>query len=154
MAQPQASTFTKVVAAAILLGSVTVAWFVWRRNVGSHVLKSFTQAQVIGRPPTWDQTIIFGDGRSVQVFGHDGPGGSISFKYSDDSEPKQIVGSWDYVYPCEIRYNQDTQRIYIRQSGLSGGMFKEIVLYEYDLKARNMIHRVHVSAGSLSNQSK
>jgi len=103
------------------------------------------------RSEEWDRTLTFSNNLSVRIYGHEGPSGvgAIYLKYSDEATPRMIAGSWDYVGPYAIRFDQQLRVLFIKQSGLSAGVFKETILCEYDLQRRTMLHQVHISNPSL-----
>lgn len=98
-------------------------------------------------PPTrgWDTTITIPDGSKATIEGADKVGGNIFVRYEPGGRLQAVVQPGDYIYPSDVRLNPSLGRLYVKASGLAGGISQETWLYEYDLQKRKQVRkrRVH-----------
>jgi hypothetical protein len=50
----------------------------------------------------------------------------------------------DYVYPGDVRMNAQGNLLYVKASGLAGGIWQQTWLFEYDLRAERLVARQQV----------
>lgn len=102
-------------------------------------------------PPTrgWDTTITIASGSRATVEGAEKVWGRIVVWYESDALPVTAVKPGDYIYPSDVRLNDSRDRLYVKASGLAGGMSQQTWLYEYDLQARQQVRRQRVHPESL-----
>ena len=58
----------------------------------------------------------------------------------------------DYVYPSDIRFNAQTNLLFVKSSGLAGGITHETWLFEYDLLGQRLIERRRVADDALPTE--
>jgi hypothetical protein len=50
----------------------------------------------------------------------------------------------DYVYPSDVRINTPDDLLYVKASGLAGGIRHQTWLFEYDLRGPRLVARQEV----------
>jgi cell division septation protein DedD len=68
--------------------------------------------------------------------------GEATARYSDESSQRVIAPGEDYIWPQELRLDPTSQVLYVRTSGLGGGIFPTTRLIAYDLRKRSRITRI------------
>ena len=68
--------------------------------------------------------------------------GQASVTYSDESSPRIVALSEDYIWPQELRLDPVSQILFVRTSGLGGGIFPTTRIIEFDLKKRSRVTRI------------
>jgi len=63
----------------------------------------------------------------------------VTVTYLASGEHFVAANVGDYVYPYDIRINNQNGRLDILASGVAGGIWERTVLFEYDLRARREI---------------
>jgi hypothetical protein len=58
---------------------------------------------------------------------------------------KVAADAEDYVYPSDVRVSNQNDLLYIKASGLAGGVNHETWLFEYDLRNQHLVTRERVS---------
>jgi hypothetical protein len=89
----------------------------------------------------WDAEITITNGSKVTVKAASMVGGLVTVTYPASGEQVVAANAGDYVYPFDIRINNQNDQLYIVASGLAGGIWQRTVLFEYDLRARRQIAR-------------
>jgi hypothetical protein len=84
-------------------------------------------------------------GVSVRVEAYCFVGGHVTVKYSDEGVSRSVTSTRDYVYPCDLRLDPQSSRLYVKSEGVAGGLWHEVTLHEYDLGARRSMQSVHAS---------
>ena len=70
--------------------------------------------------------------------------GRITLQYEADGREVVAVDAGDYIYPDDVRLNEGRDRLYVKASGLAGGIWHETRLYEYDLVKRRQVRKTRV----------
>jgi len=86
----------------------------------------------------------------VKIFGAQEVGGRISVRFESDGEEKVAANSGDYIYPSDVRYDRELNRLYVRTSGRPpafGG--DQTWLFEYDLQRRRRTDRKRAEPSAL-----
>jgi hypothetical protein len=98
------------------------------------------------QPPTreWDAVLSLRDGSKVAVFGYQAVGGHISVKYGRPEVEAVVANSGDYVYPSDVRVDNSRDIMYVKTSGLGGGLRQETWLFEYDLAKHSRLRVARV----------
>jgi hypothetical protein len=97
----------------------------------------------------WDTPLTLSDGSKVIVSGTQSPGGRINMRYLTKGRGSLVADAGDYVYPSDIRFNNQKDLLYVKASGLAGGVIEETWLFEYDLRAQRQVLRQRVVNGAL-----
>ena len=82
---------------------------------------------------SWNATVTLKDGSKVTVKAATMPGGLVTVSYPASGQQFVAANAGDYVYPYDIRIDNQNDRLYIVASGLAGGIWSRTVLFEYDL---------------------
>jgi hypothetical protein len=97
----------------------------------------------------WDTPLILGDGSRVIVSGADAVGGRIVLKYGNSDRIDLAADAGDYVYPSDVRLDAENELLYVKARGFAGGISRETVLFEYDLRAHRLVKRQQVEDDGL-----
>jgi hypothetical protein len=101
----------------------------------------------------WDTPLILRGGLRVIVSGADAVGGRIVVKYGYNDQINNRVevaaDAGDYVYPSDVRLNANNELLYVKASGVAGGISHETILFEYDLRGRRLARRQRVANDGL-----
>jgi hypothetical protein len=104
----------------------------------------------------WDTPLILRGGLRVIVSGADAVGGRIVVKYGYNDQINNRVevaaDAGDYVYPSDVRLNADNELLYVKASGVAGGISHETILFEYDLRGRRLVRRQRVANDGLPTE--
>lgn len=95
-------------------------------------------------PQSWDSTIELTDKSQVQVEGATLPGGRINVHYLATGQTAEAANAGDYVYPADVRIDRRRDLLYVRASGLAGGIWHETWLFEFDLRQKMLLQRHRV----------
>jgi len=103
------------------------------------------------QPPTrgWDAKVTIAGGARVTVKGADMVGGRIMVRYEPDGPELVAVQPGDYIYPSDVRLDAARRSLYVKASGLAGGIWEETWLFEYDLQRRQQVSRILVEPSVL-----
>ena len=103
------------------------------------------------RPPTreWEHAVRLAGGATVTIRGFQAPSGRIEVQYSPNGHAEVAASAGDYVYPTDVRVDQASKRLYVKASGLAGGLTPETWLFEYDLSMHKQTERLKVDGGVL-----
>ncbi len=112
---------------------------------------AFSKKSTMGGPHTreWDTPVTLPDGSKVVVSGTQSPGGRISVYYANSGRKVVAANAGDYVYPSDVRLNSQNQLLYVKATGLAGGLRNETWLFEYDLRAQRLVARQEVTSNTL-----
>jgi hypothetical protein len=107
------------------------------------------------QPPTraWDYTLMLRDGTSIHVSGAQMPGGRIDVRYTPDGKEDVAANAGDYIYPADVRFDHEGDRLYVKASGAPaafGG--PQTWLFEYDLRQKRQTGRVLVDPSVLPQE--
>jgi hypothetical protein len=69
------------------------------------------------------------------------PGGKISVRYVAAGRESVAANAGDYVYPSDVRANAQDDLLYVKASGLAGGIWHETWLFEFDLHGKKLVQR-------------
>jgi len=83
------------------------------------------------------------------VKGSQSVGGTISVLYPMSDQELVAVNAGDYVYPADVRVNAQSDLLYVKASGLAGGIWRQTWLFEYDLRGQRLAARQQVANESL-----
>ena len=89
----------------------------------------------------WETPVTLTDGSKVMVVGYQMPGGRITARYLTTGRELEAANAGDYVYPSDVRFNAQTNLLFVKASGLAGGITHETWLFEYDLLGQRLIER-------------
>lgn len=82
----------------------------------------------------WNATVTTKNGSEVTVNAATMPGGIVTVTYLASGQRFIAANAGDYVYPYDIRIDNQNDRLYVVASGLAGGIWSRTVLFEYDLQ--------------------
>jgi hypothetical protein len=100
--------------------------------INAHSLVPTWNARIYPPVVSWDQKVDLGCGLTFVVLADEFVEGRFEAKLPNESTTRTMVIPGDYVYPCAIRINHDSKRMYFKASGLVGGLYPETRIYEYD----------------------
>jgi hypothetical protein len=100
----------------------------------------------------WETPVTLSDGSKVMVVGYQMPGGRITARYLTTGRELEVANAGDYVYPADVRFNGQTNLLFVKASGLAGGINHETSLFEYDLLSQRLIERRRVSDNTLPRE--
>lgn len=105
----------------------------------------------VGGPHTreWEAPVTLSDGSKVTVVGYQMPGGRITARYATTGRELEAANAGDYIYPSDVRFNAQTNHLFVKASGLAGGITHETWLFEYDLLTQHLIERRRVADRAL-----
>jgi hypothetical protein len=86
------------------------------------------------------------------VVGYQMPGGRITARYVTTGRELEAANAGDYVYPSDVRFNAQTNLLFVKASGLAGGITNETWLFEYDLRRQRLIERRRVADSGLPTE--
>lgn len=94
-------------------------------------------------PPTreWDHTVRLRNGSNVTILGFQAVSGAIIVRDGASGEEHIAARSGDYVYPADVRYNAENEVLFIKTSGLAGGITQQTWLFQYDLNTHQEVER-------------
>ena len=101
---------------------------------------------------TWDATLTLTDGSKVVVSGGQLPGGRITVRYLATGRELEAANAGDYVYPSDVRLDPQNNHLYVKASGLAGGIWSETWLFEYDLRGQRLVARRKVVNDALPTE--
>jgi hypothetical protein len=103
------------------------------------------------QPPSrqWDRPIELRDGRRVVVLGLHAPGGAIALRYPGAAQPTVAADAGDYVYPSDVRWDRERDRLYVKAQGITAAGGERTVVFEYDLASRREVRREAVDSSRL-----
>lgn len=79
-------------------------------------------------------------------------GGRITARYVTTGRELEAANAGDYVYPRDVRFNAQTNLLFVKASGLAGGITHETWLFEYDLIGQRLIERRRVADSALPTE--
>jgi hypothetical protein len=85
----------------------------------------------------------------VVVTGFDAAGGVVVLRDAASGKSWTAINPGDYVYPTDIRIDSQRDYLYVRASGLAGGIQQQTWLFEYDLDRRQLLRKERVNEKSL-----
>jgi hypothetical protein len=97
----------------------------------------------------WNTQLTLKDHSTVTVRGAQSPGGRIEVEYQSSGQRKVAADAGDYVYPSDVRLNDQNNVLYVKASGLAGGISHETWLFAYDLSGQQLITRKRVADNAL-----
>lgn len=100
----------------------------------------------------WETPVTLSDGSKVIVVGHQMPGGRITARYVTIGREMEAANADDYVYPSDVRFNAQANLLFVKASGLAGGIMHETWLFEYDLLGQRLIERRPVVDSALPTE--
>jgi hypothetical protein len=93
----------------------------------------------------WNTPLTLKAGEKVIIRGTQSPGGRIEVEYANSGFRKIAADAGDYVYPADVRLDSQNDLLYVRASGLAGGMNYETWLFKYDLVKQRQVTKQLVS---------
>ena len=127
--------------------------------IGNEIIPEYKRASCLVfshepkiHPPTreWDTTLTLKSGVQVVVTGFDAVGGIVTLRDVASGKRWIAVNPGDYIYPNDIRIDSQREYLYVRASGLAGGINQETWLFEYDLNERRLLRKERVAEKALS----
>jgi hypothetical protein len=108
-------------------------------------------------PPTraWDYRLVTPGGMTVHISGAQMPGGRIDLAYQSDGIAVVAVDAGDYIYPADVRFDRQNDRLLVKASGVPaafGG--PQTWLFDFDLTHRRQTDRVRVDPAVLPSECK
>jgi hypothetical protein len=97
----------------------------------------------------WKATLSMRDGSQVIVAGAQVPGGIVGLFYPATGRKFVAANAGDYVYPSDVRVNAQNDFLYVKASGLAGGIWQRTYLFEYDLRQHRLLTRRRVKDSAL-----
>jgi hypothetical protein len=97
----------------------------------------------------WQSRLSLSGSSAVIVKGVQAPGGRITLEYPETGHQVVAADAGDYVYPADVRINGRSGMLYVKASGLAGGMSDQTWLFKYDLSGRKLVIKVKVDPKSL-----
>jgi hypothetical protein len=97
----------------------------------------------------WDTALTLSNGLKVVVGGAQFPGGRVNVHYLATGRESVAASPGDYVYPSDVRLNAHDDLLFVKASGLAGGIRQETWLFEYDLRGQRLMERRQVVNDSL-----
>jgi hypothetical protein len=76
-------------------------------------------------------------------------GGQIDIRYEEDGQELVAVNPGDYIYPSDVRIDNNAGVLYVKASGSAAGVWRETWLYEYDLQRRRQASKLLVDPSVL-----
>ena len=92
----------------------------------------------------WDTTLTLRNGSTVVVSGMQMPGGRIDVQDVATGRTSIAADAGDYVYPSDVRVDHQNDHLYVKASGLAGGIQHQTWLFDYDLGAPRAVARLQV----------
>jgi hypothetical protein len=86
------------------------------------------------------------------VRGAQSPGGRINVRYLANGRESVAADPGDYVYPSDVRLDARSDLLYVKASGLAGGIRQETWLFEYDLRGQRLMERQQIISDSLPTE--
>lgn len=150
--------YTSIHLRALVIGATLVCCVTCRRPVSkAPIIDEYRAAVCVPfsarsavTPHTreWDTPLPLKNGGSVIVRGTQSPGGRIELQYANGKR-KVAADAGDYVYPSDVRVNKQSNLLYIKASGLAGGINRETWLFEYDPNDQHLVTKQRVSDEAL-----
>jgi hypothetical protein len=72
------------------------------------------------------------------------PGGRIDVRDVASGRESVAANAGDYVYPSDVRVDLQNDHLYVKASGLGGGIRYETWLFDYDLRGKRAVSRLQV----------
>lgn len=107
------------------------------------------QPKIIPSSREWDTTLRLKNGMRVVVKGFEAVGGVVTLRDVASGESWTAINPGDYIYPSDIRIDSQRDYLYVRASGLAGGIDQQTWLFEYDLNRRRLVRKERVEDRSL-----
>jgi hypothetical protein len=139
--------------ALTLVAAVAAALWFLRPTEATVALAQYGRASCVspkqdGGRRYWNSTLSLPGGASVKVTAEDQTGGLAYVEFSDGTT-RHITTLRDYVYPHDLRIARESMTLWILNSGLGGGIFREAHLYEYNLVSRVLVRDLDVDPDDL-----
>jgi len=100
----------------------------------------------------WETAVTLSDGSKVMVVGYQMPGGRITVRYMTTGRELEAANAGDYVYPSDVRFDAQKNLLFVKASGLAGGINHETRLFEYDLLGQRLIESRRVCDTALPTE--
>lgn len=129
-----------------------------RPPIGTAIIAEYSRASCIGlytqstiHPPTreWNASLKLKNGMRVVVIAFDAVGGVVALRDVASGKSWTAINPGDYIYPSDIRVDFQRDYLYVRASGLAGGLDQETWLFEYDLDRQKLLRKNRVDEKSL-----
>ena len=101
------------------------------------------------RTREWNTTLSLRDGSQVLVSGLQLPGGWIEVSYPATGQKFVAAKAGDYVHPTDVRINPQNDILYVKATGLVGGIWQRTYLFAYDLRKHRLLTRRRVKDSAL-----
>ena len=91
----------------------------------------------------WNAALRLNDGSGVLITGAQMVGGRIDVQFLATGRVSVAANEGDYVYPSDVRIEHRTDHLYVKASGLAGGLQHQTWLIDYDLRGQEQVdHRL------------
>jgi hypothetical protein len=91
----------------------------------------------------WNAALRLNDGSAVLITGAQMVGGRIDVQFVATGRVSVAANEGDYVYPSDVRIDHRTDHLYVKASGLAGGLQHQTWLIDYDLRGQKQVdHRL------------
>lgn len=89
----------------------------------------------------WNAALTLNDGSGVLITGAQMVGGRIEVQFLATKRVSVAANEGDYVYPSDVRIDHRTDHLYVKASGLAGGLQHQTWLIDYDLGGQQQVDR-------------
>ena len=103
-------------------------------------------------PRSWKIDVKLADGTGITITATAWIGSDIWLKYSDEAEPRVAYTYGDYIYPADIRI--DNNIMYAKVDGLAAGIWQHTRIIISDLVARKKVRDVVIDRKDLKTNHK
>ncbi len=80
---------------------------------------------------------------------HQRVSGRVVARDDRTGEERIVADAGDYIYPADLRTNSQRDRLFVKASGLAGGLWHETWLFEYDIVQNHQTDKVRVKPSAL-----
>lgn len=115
-----------------------------RRYVSATCIPVSVNYQVGPATRQWNTTLTLRHGSTVVVSGMQMPGGRIDVRDGASGRESVAANAGDYVYPSDVRVDPQNDHLYVKASGLAGGIQHQTWLFDYDLRGQRAVARFQV----------
>lgn len=79
-------------------------------------------------------------------------GGRIQVQNLVTGQVFEAANAHDYIYPSDVRINAQRDLLFVKASGLAGGIWQQTWLFEYDLRNQKTVTRLKVADAVLPEE--
>jgi hypothetical protein len=89
----------------------------------------------------WNAALTLNDGSGILITGAQMVGGRIDVQFLATKRVSVAANEGDYIYPSDVRIDHRTDHLYVKASGLAGGLQHQAWLIDYDLGGQQQVDR-------------